>query len=54
MKTPVRDQVNALTAEAYFRLLATLMKDNPPAEADAPMVAKLAKLGIVPGQAVRR
>ena len=50
MKTPVRDQVNALTAEAYFSLLATLMKDNPPAKADAPMVAKLAKLGIVPGQ----
>jgi hypothetical protein len=51
MKTPVRDQVNALTAEAYFSLLATLLKDNPPAKADAPMVAKLAKLGIVPGQA---
>src|SRR5262245_26933018 len=27
------------------------MKDNPPAAADAPMVAKLAHLGIVPGQA---
>jgi hypothetical protein len=50
MKTPVRDQVNALTAEAYFSLLATLLKDNRPAKADAPMVAKLAKLGIVPGQ----
>jgi hypothetical protein len=51
MKTPVRDQVNALSAEAYFTLLATLLKDNPPAKADASMVAKLAKLGIVPGQA---
>jgi hypothetical protein len=51
MKTPVRDQVNALSSETYFSLLATLMKDNPPAKADAPMVAKLAKLGIVPGQA---
>jgi hypothetical protein len=50
MKTPVRDQVNALSGEAYFGLLATLLKDNPPAKADAPMVAKLAKLGIVPGQ----
>jgi len=50
MKTPVREQVNALTAEAYFSLLATLLKDNRPAKADAPMVAKLAKLGIVPGQ----
>ena len=50
MKTPVRDQVNALSSEEYFSLLAKLMKDNPPAKADAPMVAKLARLGIVPGQ----
>ena len=51
MKTAVRDQVNGLTAEAYFSLLATLLKDNPPAKADAPMVAKLTKLGVVPGEA---
>ena len=51
MKTPVRDQVNALSSEAYFSLLATLMKDNPPAKADAPMVSKLARLGVVPGKA---
>ena len=48
-KTPVRDQVNALSADAYFGLLATLLKSNPPSAADAPMVAKLAKLGIAPG-----
>jgi hypothetical protein len=50
MKTPVRSQVNALSAEDYFKLLAELMKDNPPAAADAPMVEKMAKIGIVPGQ----
>ena len=50
METPVRDQVHALSAQAYFKLLATLMKANPPAEADGPMVAKLARIGIVPGQ----
>jgi hypothetical protein len=50
MKTPVRDQVNRLSAEDYFNLLAKLMKDNPPSEADAPMVEKLAQLGIKPGQ----
>lgn len=50
MKTPVRDQVNGFDTAEYFNLLATLMKDNPPAEADAPMVAKMAKLGIAPGQ----
>jgi hypothetical protein len=50
MKTPVRDQVNALDTNAYFNLLAALMKDNPPAADDAPIVAKMARLGIAPGQ----
>ncbi len=50
MKTAVREQVNALSADEYFNLLAKLMKDNPPYAADKPMLAKLAKLGIVPGQ----
>lgn len=50
MKTPVRDQVNALSTEAYFNLLAKLMNDNPPAPGDAPMLAKLAQLGIVAGR----
>jgi hypothetical protein len=50
MKTPVRDQVNALSAEAYFKLLAQLMKDNPPGADDGPTVAKMARLGIVPGK----
>ena len=50
MKTPVREQVNALSASDYFNLLAKLMNDNPPTAEDAPMVAKLAKLGIVAGE----
>ncbi len=50
MKTPVREQVNSLDAAAYFNLLASLMKDNPPAAADAPILAKMARLGIVPGK----
>jgi hypothetical protein len=50
MKTPVREQVHGLDVEAYFNTLAALMKDNPPAAADAPMVEKLAKLGIAAGQ----
>jgi uncharacterized protein (TIGR03000 family) len=49
-KTPVRDQVERMDAGAYFKLLAALLKDNPPAKDDAPMVEKLAKLGMVPGQ----
>jgi hypothetical protein len=50
MKTAVREQVNRMDAVAYFTLLCKLMKDNPPAAADAPEVAKFASLGIVPGQ----
>jgi hypothetical protein len=50
MKTAVREQVNALKVDEYFTLLARLMKENPPAAEDGPMVAKLARLGIVPGQ----
>ncbi|MBA0045967.1 DUF1254 domain-containing protein [Mycobacteroides sp. LB1] len=50
MKTPVRDQVNNLSIKVYFDLLATLMKDNPPAEADKPMVDKMAKIGIEAGK----
>ncbi len=50
MKTAVRDQVNKMDAVEYFTLLADLLKTNPPTEADAPMVEKLAQIGIVPGQ----
>ncbi len=50
MKTPPREQVNRLDAGAYFKLLATLLKDNPPAAADAPLIAKLARIGFVPGK----
>jgi uncharacterized protein (TIGR03000 family) len=50
MKTPVREQVNRLKAGDYFKLMAKLMKDNPPAKEDAPVVAKLKQIGIEPGQ----
>ncbi len=50
MKTAGRKQVNALDVDAYFKLLAQLMKTNPPTAADAPIVARMAKIGLVPGQ----
>jgi hypothetical protein len=50
MKTAVREQVNRMDALAYFNLLAQLMKANPPSPADAPALAKFAKIGLVPGQ----
>lgn len=49
-KTAVREQVNRMDATTYFNLVAALMKDNPPALADGVPVAKMASLGIVPGQ----
>ena len=50
MKTAVRKQVEALDIAAYFNRLAQLMKTNPPTSADAPLVARMAKIGLVPGQ----
>jgi hypothetical protein len=50
MKTPVRDQVHNLDAVAYFTLLAKLLKDNPPAKEDAPLIERVAKIGLVPGK----
>lgn len=50
MKTAIRDQVDHLDVVAYFTYLAQLMKNNPPTAEDAPMVANMAKIGLVPGQ----
>ena len=50
MKTAVREQVNRMGAKEYFTLLAQLMKDNPPAVADSPHIARFAKIGLVPGK----
>jgi len=50
MKTPTRDQVNALDGVAFFTMLAELMKTNPPAAEDAAAVAKFAAIGLVPGK----
>jgi hypothetical protein len=49
MKTAVREQVHKLDAGAYFKLLAELLKTNPPAQEDQPMVDRMAKIGIVAG-----
>jgi hypothetical protein len=50
MKTSTTEQVMKMDAATYFKLLATLMKDNPPTPADAPTVAQMAKIGLVPGK----
>jgi hypothetical protein len=43
-------QVEKLDAVAFFGRLAALMKNNPPAAADKPMIDKLDRLGIEPGR----
>ena len=50
MKTAVRKQVNGLDIDAYFTRLAELMKTNRPTAQDAPIVARMARIGLVPGQ----
>jgi hypothetical protein len=48
---PPVTEVDKLDAETFFARLARLMARNPPASADAPMVQRLARLGISPGAA---
>jgi hypothetical protein len=48
-KTAVRDQVNAFSINEYFSYLAKLMKTNPPAVQDEPMIAKMKTIGLIPG-----
>jgi hypothetical protein len=48
-RTP-RDTVAGLTAGQYYGRLALLMGPNPPLPADAPLVAKFARIGLVPGK----
>jgi hypothetical protein len=42
--------VEKLSAEAFFARLARLLKPNPPTANDAPMMQRLAQLGISPGE----
>ena len=48
--TPPVEKLKSMSAPQYFNMLAGLLKSNPPAQADAPVNAKLAGIGIVPGR----
>jgi hypothetical protein len=50
MKTSPRELVNQMSASAYFKYAAEVMKVNPPHITDWSMVAQLKKIGIVPGK----
>jgi hypothetical protein len=47
--TPVPVQVFKMSADQFFGRLCELLVNNPARPADAPMMARLAKLGITPG-----
>jgi hypothetical protein len=48
---PPSIQMATMRTGDFFKQLAQLMVNNPPSAADAPMMAKLSRLGITPGQA---
>ena len=50
MKTPPPVQIANMSAETYFELFATLLKDNPPHELDWNMIEQLKQIGIIPGE----
>lgn len=50
MVTPPVDQVSKMDASTFFARLNSLMKDNPPANADAAVMKSFAAIGIVPGK----
>lgn len=49
LTSPV-ETVTKMNAAAFFGRLTALLQDNPPTEADKPMVEKLARIGITPGR----
>ena len=49
VSTTIPAQVLGMSAEAFFNQLAMLLASHPPRQADAPIMAQLARLGIEPG-----
>jgi hypothetical protein len=50
MSTPPINQLKAMSGAQFLSRLTALMKSNPPSAADAPILAKLATIGVIPGQ----
>jgi hypothetical protein len=51
LKTPPVEQVAKMDAATFFARVNALMKDNPPAAADADVVKRFAAIGVAPGKA---
>jgi hypothetical protein len=49
MKTPPMIQVDTMAADKYFARAAELLKVNPPHITDQPIVARMGRIGIEPG-----
>jgi hypothetical protein len=50
VKTEPHEQVAKMDAQTFLTRVAMLLPGNPPAKEDAPMLDKIKKLGLVPGQ----
>jgi hypothetical protein len=50
MKTPPVEQLKAMSAATYFNALARLLKATPPPASDGPVLARFARIGVVPGR----
>jgi hypothetical protein len=50
VRTAPVEQVAAMDAQTFFARFAELLAANPPAQADAPMVARMQRLGIAAGK----
>lgn len=47
---PPMEQVQKMTAASFFATFAELMKANPPHANDYPIIQRMARIGLVPGQ----
>jgi hypothetical protein len=49
-RTPPAEQVARMGTQAFFKRLAALLEANPAAPEDAPMMERLASIGVAPGR----
>jgi hypothetical protein len=50
MKTPPKTQIDTMPGDKYFALAAELLKLHPPHITDQPILAQMARIGIMPGK----
>lgn len=50
MKTPPVEQLQKMSSASFLGALARLLRSNPPPDSDAPVLTKLAAIGVVPGE----